>query len=65
MGFWRAIGFGEGLFVANDFRRFFEFGDFFVFPDFLFPDFWVGAFFGIFRAAFDFVFFVIAILFNI
>jgi hypothetical protein len=60
VGFWRAIGFGEGLFVANDFRRFFEFGDFSVFPDFL-----AEAIFRVFRAAFDFVLFAIAILLKI
>ena len=53
----RADVFWEAFLAANRFRSFFEFGDFFVLPDF-----WTGAFFAVFRAAFDFVFFAIAIL---
>jgi hypothetical protein len=67
MVFWRAVvlrratAFGDAFFfAADDFPRLFEFGDFFVFPDFL-----AEAFFGVFRAACNFVFFAIAILLDI
>jgi hypothetical protein len=49
--------FREGFLAATGFRRFFEFGDFFVFPGFS-----AEAFFSIFRATLDFVFFAISIL---
>ncbi len=51
---------GAEFFATEDFRRFFEFEDFFVFRNFF-----AETFFGIFRAALGFVFFAIAILLDI